>query len=131
VKTPPWQNAATGKVAVLVKATLHDSEGGPSKGAFSSGTPLRKYQHLLFQACSQTGVPYSSKDYEVQWQGVNTDSDAIRAGQLRGGFYPSDSRSKKWEYTQFRGIHWVQAFVVRKRDGRCVGKSERFFVVIE
>jgi hypothetical protein len=44
VKTPPWQNAATGNVAVVVKATLHDSEGGPSKSAFSSGTPLPKYK---------------------------------------------------------------------------------------
>jgi hypothetical protein len=76
-------------------------------------------------------LPYSSKDYEVQWQVVNTDREAIQANQLRGGFYRSDSPGKKWEHTKFRGIHWVQAFVVRKRDGRCVGKSDHFFVVIE
>ena len=63
VKMAPWQNAATGNVAVVVKATLHDSEGGDSKGAFSSGAPLPKYKHILFQACSLTGLPYSSKDY--------------------------------------------------------------------
>lgn len=131
VKTPPWQNAATGNVAVVVKATLHETEGGPSNGAFPSGTPLPKYKQILFQACSPTGAPYSSKDYEVQWQVVNTDRDAIQAKQLRGGFYRSDSPGKKWEHTKFRGIHWVQAFVIRKRDGRCVGKSDRFFVVIE
>jgi len=131
VKTPPWQNASTGRLAVEVKATLHDSEGGPSKGAFTSGTPLPKHKHILFQACSSTGMPYSSKDYGVQWQVVNTDRDAIQANQLRGGFYQSKSPSRRWEHTLFRGIHWVQAFIVRKRDGRCVGKSDRFFVVIE
>jgi hypothetical protein len=130
-KPPPWQSVANGTVGVLVKATLHDRKGGASLGAIVSGTPIPKFKHILFEACSPTGLPFTSKDYEVQWQVVNTDHDAIEANQLRGGFYRSDSPSKKWERTAYRGIHWVQAFVIRKRDRRCVGRSDRFFVVIE
>lgn len=131
VKTPPWQDAKTGTLAAQVKATLHDTKGGPSSGAITSGKVLPKYKNILFQASSPTGVPFSSSDYQVHWQVVNTDRDATNANALRGGFYRSDSPSRRWEYTQYHGVHWVQAFVVRKRDGRCVGRSDRFFVVIE
>jgi hypothetical protein len=37
----------------------------------------------------------------------------------------------KWERTAYRGIHWVQAFVVRNRAKACVAQTDRFFVVIE
>jgi hypothetical protein len=67
----------------------------------------------------------------VQWQVVNSDEDAWRANGLRGGFYESKPRGVRWETTEYRGVHWVQAFVVRKRDRLCVGRSERFFVIIE
>jgi hypothetical protein len=87
---------------------------------------------MLFEALAGNGVPFgSTRDYQVHWQVVNTDHDAYYAKALRGGFYPSDKPGRKWERTLYRGIHWVQAFVVRKRDGRCVGHSDRFFVVVE
>lgn len=131
VKTPPWQGATSGKVQVTVQATVHEKENGPSLGEISSGAILPKRKAILLQALTSMGIPLSSKEFRVQWQVVNTDKEAIRANQLRGGFYPSDGRAKRWEHTQYRGVHWVQAFVVRKRDGRCIGRSERFFVVIE
>jgi Adenylyl/Guanylyl and SMODS C-terminal sensor domain len=131
VKPAHWHSAASGTVTVNVRATLHDREGGPPLREFSSGTPLPKSKHMLFEACSPTGLPYSSKDYVVQWQVVNTDRAAANANQLRGGFYRSDSPARRWERTRYRGVHWVQAFVVRRRDRRCVGKSNVFFVVIE
>lgn len=131
VKPPQWQNAITGTLSVDVKATLHDTEGGPALREINSGTPLPKNKCILFQACAATGFPYVSKEYVVHWQVVNTDRDALDANQLRGGFYRSDTPGRRWEHTQYRGVHWVQAFVVRKRDGRRVGTSSRFFVVIE
>jgi hypothetical protein len=130
VKAPPWQDAP-GKVPVIVDATLHEKEGAPSLCTITSGTILRKGKAILFQARTPMGVPYSADEFKVHWQVVNTDREAIRAKQLRGGFYRSDSPARRWEHTQYRGVHWVQAFVVRKRDGRCLGSSERFFVVIE
>jgi hypothetical protein len=67
----------------------------------------------------------------VKWRVVNTDTAAAGAHALRGGFYDSDAPSQRWEKTEYRGAHWVEAFVIRKRDQTCVGQSERYFVVIE
>jgi hypothetical protein len=130
VKAPPWQDASS-KLSVIVDATLHDREDGPCLGTITSGTILPKHKAILYQARSLMGIPYSADEYRVHWQVINTDRDAIRAKALRGGFYRSDSPARRWEHTLYRGVHWVQAFVVRRRDGRCVGSSERFFVVIE
>jgi hypothetical protein len=91
-----------------------------------------KDKHILFEAFTGNGMPLSPlREYQVQWQVVNTDHDAYYARQLRGGFYRSDKPGKRWERTEYRGIHWVEAFVIGKRDGKCVGHSDRFFVVIE
>ena len=69
--------------------------------------------------------------YKVHWRVVNTDKEAANAGNLRGEFNPSEPDGTRWERTLYRGAHWVEAFVIRTRDGACVGQSERFFVVIE
>jgi hypothetical protein len=130
VKTPPWQ-IASNPSTVLVTATIHDREGGPSCGQLFLGTIIPKNRHILFQAVSSAGMPFSSDDYDVQWQVVNTDQEAGTANALRGGFYRSNSPGRRWERTLYRGVHWVQAFLVRRRDVRCAGRSERFFVVVE
>lgn len=132
VQSPTWIDVQQGRIPVEIRATLHDTKTGPSRAAVRSGDILPKEKNILFQAFTANGVPLSSsRDYQVQWQVVNTDHDAYYARQLRGGFYRSDKPGKKWEWTQYRGIHWVEAFVIRKRDGKCVGQSGRFFVVIE
>jgi hypothetical protein len=51
--------------------------------------------------------------------------------RLRGDFYPSDSGSSRSEQLSYRGVHFVEAFLVRKRDSGLVGQSEPFYVVIE
>lgn len=130
VKPPPWQNTSR-PLGVQIKATLHNGEGAPSIGELYSGQVIPKHKSILLQALTSTGMPYGSRDYQVHWQVVNTDRDAAEAGALRGGFYRSDSRGRRCEATLYRGVHWVQAFVVRRRDGRCVGISDRYFVVIE
>lgn len=86
---------------------------------------------LKFEAFTRTGAPYTAKEYEVKWQVTNTDRQAWREHALRGDFYSSKPRGVRWETTQYRGIHWVQAFVINKRKGACVAESERFFVAIE
>ena len=132
VQSPTWIDVQQGRIPVEVRATLHDTKIGPSMAAVRSGDILPKEKNILFEAFTANGVPLSSlRDYQVQWQVVNTDHDAYFARQLRGGFYGSDKPGKRWEWTKYRGIHWVEAFVIRKRDGKCVGRSGRFFVVIE
>jgi hypothetical protein len=132
VKSPPWSEAKQGRLSVQVRASLHQTQGGQSVRPIESGELLPKNMHLLFDAIAGNGVPFgTSKDYQVHWQVVNTDHDAYHDRALRGGFYRSEKTGKRWERTLYRGIHWVQAFVVRRRDGRCIGHSDQFFVVIE
>ena len=75
-------------------------------------------------------MPFSTADYDVRWRVVNTDQEAAQARGLRGGFYKSDRPGARWESTAYHGAHWVEAFVIRKRDNICIGQSDRFFVVI-
>ncbi|MGA2227108.1 MAG: nucleotidyltransferase [Syntrophobacteraceae bacterium] len=133
IKPVPWRMAsASNRISVTISATLHTSRNGQPISTVLSGFPLPKKSEILFKALFSTGIPIgSSKDFNVQWRVVNTDHDAYAAKALRGGFYPSDRSGCRWESTQYRGIHWVEAFVIRKRDRLCVGQSERFFVVIE
>ncbi len=77
------------------------------------------------------GTPFGARDFDIRWQVVNTDKAAGYAKALRGGFYKSDDAGRRWERTEYRGAHWIEAFVIRKRDKVCVGRSGRFFVIIE
>jgi hypothetical protein len=121
-----------GRVSLEIRATLHDQRNGPSQGAITSGTVLQKNKSILFEAFAGNGIPIARiPELKVQWQVVNTDRDAFQARQLRGGFYHADKPGKRWESSQYRGIHWVEAFAIRKRDEKCVGRSSPFFVVIE
>jgi len=132
MKPMPWQNAGN-KIKPNIKATLHNEREGQSVRTLASGEIIPKFKHIKFEATSSNGISFrGNKDFNIQWQVVNTDTEASQAeGGLRGGFYPSKKRGVRWESTLYRGVHWVQAFVIRKRDKSCLGQSDRFFVVIE
>jgi hypothetical protein len=53
------------------------------------------------------------------------------ANCLRGEFYKPKNDNTKWEGLKFRGVHFVEAFVIRKRVDTLVGQSEPFQVVIQ
>lgn len=48
-----------------------------------------------------------------------------------GGFEKSQEPKIRWELTGYRGVHWVEVFVINTRTNECMGKSDRFFVVVE
>jgi hypothetical protein len=75
----------------------------------------------------QSGIPAG---WQVQWRVVNSGEEAARQGCLRGRFEVSNDGRSRWEQTSYLGAHWVEAFVINSRTGACVGRSERFFVVI-
>jgi hypothetical protein len=131
VKPAPFTFVTNQNIPISLRATLHDGEKGPQIGTVVSGQIVPKFKNIKFEAVGSTGTVYNTKDYDVQWQVVNTDKDAVQAKALRGGFYASKPRGVKWEHLEYRGVHWVQAFLLRKRTGVCVGRSERFLVVIE
>jgi hypothetical protein len=69
--------------------------------------------------------------FEIKWCVVNTGEEAAKARQLRGMFYSSERRFYRNETSRYTGVHWVEAFIVNTRNRSCVGRSERFFVVIQ
>ncbi|QDZ28699.1 nucleotidyltransferase [Noviherbaspirillum sp. UKPF54] len=129
VKRPKWRFAET-RVTVNVSAELYASPGGSRIRQVASLAPLQPDQWIKFTAKSSMGVPFPP-DYTVKWRVTNTDTAAYNAGELRGDFYDSDSGASRMEHLAFRGVHFVEAFVVRKSDNRLLGQSQPFYVVIE
>jgi hypothetical protein len=130
-KRPIWKRVSQAPFRVGVSATRHSArDRGVWIDSPLSGTPLSKGQWLRFQALTETGTPLGG-DFEVQWRVANTDREASRENQLRGGFESSNDGSCRWEHLAYRGVHSVEAFVVRKRDGMLVAQSDPFYVVIE
>lgn len=87
--------------------------------------PVSTKLWLRFFAKTDAPEPYS-----IRWQVVNTGHAAAQAGQPRGDFYEPNDPDKRvrWESTEYRGTHWVEAFVLR--EGVCVARSGKFYVKI-
>jgi hypothetical protein len=67
----------------------------------------------------------------ASWRVTNTDEAAARENALRGRFENPESDNSRWENLKYRGVHLVEAFVIRKRDDKIVGQSPVFRVMIE
>lgn len=131
-KRPTWRALATPAFRVHVEASVHNSRNGVWLDTLGPDhtAPQAKGRHLNFKARTQTGLPLAG-DYAVHWRVTNTDAEARRAGCLRGGFERSNEGSTRWEELSYRGVHTVEAFVVRQRDDVLVAQSEPFYVVVE
>jgi hypothetical protein len=98
--------------------------------ANSGGAALLKGSWLKFNAQTGVGGPFAN-GFRVHWRVANADRAATDANDLRGEFYNSNDGSSRWEHLIYRGVHTVEAFVVRMRDNRLVGQSAPFYVVVE
>jgi len=72
-----------------------------------------------------------SNDYRVEWRVINTGVAALLKRQGRGDFYSSSHGSRRYERLEWRGVHFVEAFLIRRFDNVIVGQSRPFDVVIE
>lgn len=129
VRRPTWRRASD-HYSIRVSAVLRTGQYGSNIRAVQSAELLQPDYWVRFTATGTTGIPFTD-DYTVQWRVANTDKVASRAGALRGEYYASDEGSSRSERLQYRGVHFVEAFLIRKRDNRLVGQSEPFYVVIE
>jgi hypothetical protein len=129
MRRPTWR-VASDRLTVKVRADLVASRYGQQMRSVASLDPLQKGFSVRFTAVNNSGIPFH-QEYAVKWRVTNTDKAAYDAGQLRGEFYDSDRSASRTEYLQYRGVHIVEAFLVRQRDNRLAGKSEPFFVAIE
>lgn len=130
IERPKWRRA-TEQLTVRVIAELITANSGQLIRPIQSAEPLQRGYSVKFCATTVQGVPYQTNDYSIKWRITNTDKAAVAANQLRGQFYPSDVGAFRSESLSYRGVHFVEAFVVRKRDQCLMGHSEPFYIVIE
>ena len=85
--------------------------------------PVPKDVWLRFEITTDVPEPY-----DVRWQIVNTGRDAMLADGLRGDeFEESNGASNiRWEATEYRGTHWIEAFIIRRGMQKCNEKFEAF-----
>jgi hypothetical protein len=136
VKAPTWRSRPDWPGAallvpkmVIVKARLAQRRRGRLILPVASGQPVEPGQWIEFTASVQGEVDMSG--YTSHWRVTNTGPQAEADGQLRGSFVPEDGAMTCWERLEYRGVHMVEAFIVRKADARLVGQSAPFYVVIE
>lgn len=129
VKRPKWRTGPQ-SYRVNVSAELLTSLHGTSIGPVASLESLQKGRGIRFTASNSLGLPFGD-NYKVEWRITNTDKAAYDANALRGEFYRSDTGTSRSEELSYRGVHFVEAFLIGKRDNRLYGKSEPFYVVIE
>ncbi len=128
---PPWKRARNGNLSVRVVASLHRERHGTEERAVSSGEgPLRKGRSLRFVVRTSDGFQFG-REHDVRWRITNTDREASDAGCLRGGFEKSEDGHCRWESLLYRGVHTVEAFVLRRSDTVLVAQSDPFYVVVE
>lgn len=131
MEAPKWKRATSQQVSVSIQANLRLNELDAQSVSIQPLNPLPRDRWLHFKAVTNTGLPFDPAYYRVMWRVTNTDEDAARAGHLRGRFEMPENDNSRREFLKYRGVHLVEAFVIRKRDERIVGQSDAFRVMIE
>lgn len=127
---PKWRASPGIKLTVRVSAYLYTERYGQQIRQITSLESLKSGYWIKFSSSSSSGLPFPNENY-VMWRVTNTDKAAQKAKALRGEFYESDGNNSRWECLQYRGVHIVEAFLIRKTTEFMLGKSEPFYVVIE
>lgn len=130
MRRPRWRNVPGTRLTVNVGAQLWTARYGQQLHTLPSLEPSKPGYWVRFIATNNHGLPFPDT-YKVEWRVTNTDEVARRANSLRGGYYRSDDSGVRWERLSYRGVHIVEAFLIRKTDDALLGKSETFYVVIE
>lgn len=125
VQRPPWPTDDGHGFRIVGR--VHESRGSEALHLLD-GRPLPKGRHLSFKIRYSSVVPST---YRVVWQVVNSGREASDNGDLRGDFNEGSRSAPRWERTAYRGVHWVEAFLVNNRTNKCVARSGRTFVVVE
>lgn len=130
MQKPPWPVVGALSSNVQVHAIWQLSKGGARPRDLQRDEVLPRSGGIWFDLTVNGGQALPA-DYRVQWRVTNTGVMAIALGQGRGEFYAPTSGNRRWESLAYRGVHIVEAFVIRRSDDRLVAKSPPFNVVIE
>lgn len=123
---PTWRVQSPPAFSVSIEARRHDARNG---AWLDMVLPLPKGNWLQFLVKSSMGLPLAG-EFDIYWRVTNTDEDARKANCLRGDIIKSNDGASHWEQLAYRGVHQVEAFIVRKRDQVLVAQSAPFFVVV-
>lgn len=126
---PQWRLSKS-QISVQIRAYLRTTPDSPRLKEVASLSALSTGGWLEFCAFSGSGLPLPN-DYKIMWRVTNTDEVAKRNNALRGDFYKSDTHAVRKEHLSYRGVHMVEAFLVRKSDDTLAGVSEVFYVAID
>jgi len=130
MQSPPWSALSTLSSNVHVHARWQASRHAEVSRALCEDDVLPRRGGIWFDLTVNEGQPLSP-DYRVQWRVTNTGAMALSLRVGRGEFYAPTSGNRRWEELSYRGVHIVEAFVLRRRDDVLVAKSPPFHVVIE
>lgn len=126
---PQWRALPTPLFSVEIVASRYSDRNGTFVERHQKIlSPLPKNNWLRFDVRA-AGSPLG-QDFQIYWRVTNTDREAWRANALRGGFEKCNDGSSRWEQLQYRGVHTVEAFIIRNRDQLLVAQSKPFYVVI-
>lgn len=129
-ESPAWTPASLVVAPKIIVTARLSVEGRTGRGMpVLSGQPVEPGQWICFTARLPGLADLTG--YRSHWRVTNTGPDAIRHDALRGKFELEGGPMCRWEQLAYRGVHMVEAFIVRKNDQRLVGQSEPFYVVIE
>ena len=131
---PGWPEISGSRYKVSIKASMCDPQTKKFiRSLRNDGEILGPNQLIKFFV--ETDV---RSDCEIDWQVVNTGEHARSEKGLRGDKFfrgtepdkitPTSDQKINFETTRFTGKHWIQCFVIQR--GKCVAKSDRFFVNI-
>lgn len=126
---PKWPTAHPLMQNINIIARYFHTEDALVGTKISSGETLPAGGAILFDARINRFTPVPN-NIRVEWRITNTGEQAIRAGDARGEFYESEDNNTRWETLSYRGIHFAEAFFIRKDSETLIGQSEPFYVVI-
>ncbi len=108
---------------VKIDAYIYTSDKNKKLGGINSnGRSLNRNFNLKFIATTN-----AKGSFDYYWQVVNTGTEAINDGGLRGVFIQGNR--VQWEYTKYRGKHWIECFIIQ--NDICIARSRKFFVNIK
>lgn len=130
MQQPPWPTNGTVSSNVQISATWHPSRSSTACSPLQRDDALPRRGGIWFNLTVNGGEALPA-GYRVQWRVTNTGTMALALGNGRGGFYPPTSGTKRWEDLAYRGVHIVEAFILRHKDDVLVAQSPPFHVVID
>ncbi|WP_081631166.1 nucleotidyltransferase [Methylobacterium sp. 77] len=130
MSAPIWARADIVSDRVEVIASWQPSRHSPVSTKIRDFDELSNTGGIWFDVLVNNGASLPP-EHRVRYRVTNTGAVAIALKKGRGGFETPQEFSRRWENLEYRGIHLVEAFIIRDRDDKIVGQSMPFHVVIQ